>query len=155
MRPVILPPWIIADLRVREWGLPNGNYVGSCWRSKLYNTITCTLPSGVETRALIEKPDDIDAWVPVPWQKAVARYCRQWPHSVGVECLIFRCKILAMRVDALPVSEVSSDTIGRGLRADLQLPDGSHVLDVPYRRSEDPREGSWCRPYITSMELKS
>ena len=73
--------------------------------------------------------------------------------------LVFRCEILALRLDGETVEEMDADARydQRDVRADLRLPDGSEVKGVPYEDQVRHAEGdssSWCRPFITSMSAR-
>jgi hypothetical protein len=73
--------------------------------------------------------------------------------------LIYRCEIIALRLDDEPVSEMDAEQSydRRDLRADLRLPDDSEVLNVPYHDQtlREPGDGSsWCRPWISSMTVR-
>lgn len=70
--------------------------------------------------------------------------------------LVFRCELVALRLDGIPVDSIDPDTNyhRRNVRADLRLPDASMVLDVPYSHQDSPDGSSWCRPYITSVSVR-
>lgn len=86
-----------------------------------------------------------------PGPSGIERYSR----------LVFRCEILSLFLDGDEVESVDPDRdySRHDLRADLRLPDGSIVTRAPYHDQErrDPAAydgSSWCRPYITSMNIR-
>lgn len=70
--------------------------------------------------------------------------------------LVFHCEILALRVDGEPRAGIDGDGNYRrhDVRADLRLPDGTTVFDVPYKDQDSPDGSGWCRPFISSISVR-
>ena len=63
------------------------------------------------------------------------------------------CTLLALRRNGVAMDHLDAETSTRGVVADIRLPDGSEVRDIPHGVVAG-NDSSWCRPYIASMTLR-
>jgi hypothetical protein len=64
--------------------------------------------------------------------------------------LVYRCRLAALRLRGEAVDSIPGHAPPHGVRADIELPDGTMLLDVPYQTGPF----YWTRPHITSMTLR-